>query len=930
MINTSTVKTLLDMLIPYLKGHQLTHTEIIKEANKIADLLKISEEEKCEVIDEAVNLYEENCSVKAYEPQIITDGQYDPNAWVYRQHDDVKHCYIDRYKLFLRRENFEEDVIDKIELTSEKILSLCADPKISISANKSDRQKKGLVVGDVQSGKTANYLGLINVACDYGYKIIILLAGATNSLRMQTQGRIDTGVIGAVSQTIGSKNVEFVGVGIDGGKYFAVPLTNGEKDFVKNTRLSNNTTAEDYTKPIIFVVKKNASVLSALKDWLKPGQNEITANSILIVDDESDYASVNTNKPDKDPTKINGYIRDIFNNFPISSYVGFTATPFANVFINPYEEEEYKDLFPTNFIIQLHSPDTYFGYEKVFSDPAENRRHLVVLDEAEKNFLPVLHKKDVGFPEIPQSLKDAVLNFIIANVIRTKRGHATKHRSMMINISWLNDVQNRIYETVSDYIEQLKRIVAQDSLKSTEAFLRNSEMARLYEIYITDPFYETIREVYPFDSIKENLNDEIKLFKIAIINSRIKGEERFDYDAYKDIGARVILIGGFVLSRGLTLEGLMISYYSRSASAYDTLLQMCRWFGYRPKYEDLCRIFMIETAIHEFEAVMEAVENLKEQFGRLAASGKTPMEFGLMVKESPETLEVRALMPSARNKLRNTITVERCMNFSCVYTDTSKLYKDPRINKKNKALINEFFEELDKLGLSIPSFGRKFIRGVPAKLVSTLLGKINIPFENVKFNGKNIAEYIENSASDTEWDILVANGDKDGRGYEFNQVKISAIERRFDIRDTENIIRISGKNNRLSEPNMFSAGLNSMQLEKAKEHAVEENNKKPINKQKSNPSPVASDYLSVDRPPILIIFPIDLKDYTIKENTGEKETDAKKAAFKTTLGDDLLWGFGVGFPGVEKGTYITFRLNLIKCDEQILGNDDTEEEDDSD
>ncbi len=927
MINSEAAKKIYEMLLAFLDKCP-THTEITNAANNIAALVGVSPEVFEQTVNEAVCQYEENCSVRAYDAEVMTDGQYDPNAWVYRKYGGVKHDYFERYKLYLRRDRFEEDVINKIQTTSEKVLSFCADPNISRNAPKAERQKKGLVVGDVQSGKTANYLGLINVACDYGYKIIILLAGATNSLRMQTQKRVDAGVIG---KSIKNGKIDFVGVGETGLKYFAVPLTDLSRDFVKSTRLSNLSTPEDYNKPIICVIKKNASVLSAFKDWLNLEQISDKSDSILIIDDESDYASVNTNKPEKDPTKINGHIRDIFNFFPISSYVGFTATPFANVFINPYDNNEYKDLFPSNFIIQLRSPNTYFGYEKVFTEPDEKRKHLVVLDEGETFFLPVLHKKDAEYNELPQSLKDAILNFAIANVIRTKRGHATKHRSMMINISWLNEVQTRIRDTVFEYIEQLKRIVSQDSLKSTEAFLRNAEMARLYEIYLTDKFYADIRTEISFDEIKTGLNDEVQAFETAIINSRIKGEERFDYDAYQETGARAILIGGFVLSRGLTLEGLMTSYYSRSASAYDTLLQMCRWFGYRPKYEDLCRIFLIESAVYEFEAVIEAVENLKEQFSRLAASGKTPEKFGIMVRECPETLEVRALMPTARNKTRNTVVVERRMNFSSVNTDTSKLYKDPKINLKNKAAIYAFFKKIANLGLTIPAEGRRFIRNVPAEHIADLLEKVIIPYENVKFNGSNISEYIKQSAIDEVWDVLIANGDKDNPTFELNGVKINAIQRRFDSRDQENIIRVSGKNNRLSEPSMFGVGLDEKQIIEAKEHAIRSNAAKPIEKQKASPEPVAQDFLSVDRPPLLIVFPIDLREYTINEVTNKRETDAKKEVIKSAFEGEFLWGLGVGFPGIEKATYITFRLNLVKRDEQLVeSNNDDEEEDDGD
>jgi len=672
-----------------------------------------------------------------------------------------------------------------------------------------------------------------------------------------------------------------------------------------------------------------------MKDWLKPGQNDITSNSILIIDDEADYASLNTNKPEKDPTKINGLIRDIYNNFPIATYVGFTATPFANVFVNPYDDESYQDLFPSNFVIQLKSPSNYFGYEKVFFDE-NGGRHLDLLDENEESFLPVIHKKDAEFNELTRSLKDAILSFLIGNVIRTKRGHQTKHRSMMINISWLNDVQERIRERVAEYVSQLKRIIAQDGQKSLDAFLRNSEMKLLYQMYMKDDFYteeivsrdkvaKPLNQQFSFEEIKKGLNAEIKLFDVFVINSRKKGEERFDYESYKDEGARVILIGGFVLSRGLTLEGLMISYYSRNVSAYDTLLQMCRWFGYRPKYEDLCRIFLTETALIDFEEVIEAVEDLKDQFREMSLRGRTPAEFGLMVRESPNSAVTeelrRRLISTARNKTRHSVKVERRLNFGGVYTDTSKLFKEGKANQKNKEAILTFLSAIVNKGLSLEVInGRNMFRGVPAHLVAQLLGEIAIPYENTKFNAESIAEYIIQKAATEKWDILIASGGSK-RPLTIDSVEVSPIQRSFVTRKEEQIVRISGSNNRLSEPGMFRAGLTEEQVARAQAHARMRCEGK-IPPAKSN-DPVAIDYLSLqERSPLLIIFPIDLKTET------DGNEDNIKQEIKSVFGADLLWGFGVGFPAKETGVPILYRANLVKRDEQLASLVAEEEDDD--
>jgi hypothetical protein len=229
-------------------------------------------------------------NVRTFDADVLTEGNYD-HLWV--RNRNIPREYFERYRSYLRSEGFSEPIIDSIEENCIKLLSYCVDPANATDIN--NRKKKGLVVGDVQSGKTANYVGLINMACDYGYKIIVLLSGMTDSLRQQTQSRVDSGFIGAESNSI-SGDIKYVGVGEAVEKYFAIPLTNVENDFVKFVKENNNTTRFDYNKPIVLVVKKNGSVLEQVQIWLKPGQNNIACNSILIIDDEADNASVNIKK----------------------------------------------------------------------------------------------------------------------------------------------------------------------------------------------------------------------------------------------------------------------------------------------------------------------------------------------------------------------------------------------------------------------------------------------------------------------------------------------------------------------------------------------------------------------------------------------------------------------------------------------------------
>lgn len=300
-----------------------------------------------------------------------------------------------------------------------------------------------------------------------------------NSLRVQTQKRTDKGVIGAKSDSIGNL-IEYIGVGFSAHEHYAVPFTNQNNDFAKFIQKNLNATIADYNKPVVLVVKKNKSILESVSERLQSELSEqgLDSKSILIIDDEADNASLNTNKPEKDPTAINRCIRAIFNKFPIASYVGYTATPFANIFINPDDKDPANlDLFPSDFIVQLNAPSTYWGGRVVFPGNSETLPLcLREIKEDEPYFLPVIHDKYVEYLGLADSMKEAIHSFLINNVIRTLRGQKIKHRSMMINITRYNDVQAQIQEYVSTYIEILTNEIEQLSSGPVECFIANKNM----------------------------------------------------------------------------------------------------------------------------------------------------------------------------------------------------------------------------------------------------------------------------------------------------------------------------------------------------------------------------------------------------------------------------------------------------------------------
>lgn len=915
----ASINTLFNVLYHTLQGKKVPYNDVVQKVKQLFPIILpelIASPDHNAIVKNVVDRYVSEVGIQTFDPEFI-DLDREAKYWLYKEKDRISHPFFDRYKLYLSNDGFEPKVIKNIELSCEQILARCANPKTTALTEK----KKGLVVGDVQSGKTANYLGLINMAYDYGYRIVVLLAGTTNSLREQTQKRTDSGVIGAKSDSIGN-TIEFLGVGLNTNEHFAVPFTNQVNDFKKFVQKNLNVAIADINKPVVLVVKKIKSVLESVAERLQSELSEkgLDCRSILIIDDEADNASITTSKDPEKPTTINRCIRDIFNKFPIASYVGYTATPFANIFINPYDES-YLDLFPTDFIAQLHAPSTYFGGRLVFPNNDTRSKYVRLISENEPNFLPVVHDKYVPYPAMADSLKEAINSFVICNVIRTLRGHGLKHRSMMINITRFNDTQALVWERVTEYLEALRNAIEQLSDMPLTLFCKNRYCRALYELYHNDDFFKEIREGNPdigtdpvaWEAIQQGLYEEIKKFIVVVINSR-NGQmnnidpsgrkKRFDYDDKKDEGARVIAIGGMVLSRGLTLEGLMTSYYSRNAGAYDTLLQMCRWFGYRPKYMDLCRIYLSQVSIDQFDAVLTATEDLKEQFSEMKLRDKKPIDFGLMIKECPDTLETTLLITS-RNKMRGTQVFERRLNYSGVYADTSKMSKSPTANRQNLDAFNRFCNNVSfswKTKDGDPTTHRYYMaQNVSQHYIAQLFRDLSIPIENKKFNTNGLAEYIEDSDKFPYWDVVIANGNsKDSSLF----MEVHPVERSFHMRSENDLIRIGGSNNRVLDPGLLNAGLWYRDGEALS----------------------AKEYCNHREVPILVVFPIELKCED-EENEANAFDRVWKSEAKNGLGGNVLLTFAYGFPGTDSKTMVKYRANAVMIDQLTAGIDlDDEDE----
>lgn len=559
----------------------------------------------------------------------------DHEPWLENAKTSIDPYYWSRYKRLLADDGFGVQVLATLDDVSDRVLGLLENPE---KAGPWDR--RGLVLGNVQSGKTANYLGLINKAADAGYRVIIVIAGIHNNLRNQTQSRIDAGFIGTEKGAAKNKIGNIVGV----GKYDVTRrpshFTSSSRDFSKAAAQQVGVPLQNLNEPAVFVIKKNANTLRNLLEWLESSLRGSRIDApLLLIDDEADNASINVSQGMDGVSRINGQIRKLLEMFERSAYVGYTATPFANIFIDPDTDDEMlgQDLFPRDFIVSLDPPSNYVGAKKVFLEEPE--RFLRDIEDAE-DVLPARHKISHVVEELPATLEDAVRSFVLVRAVRLARGQGSDHNSMLVNVSRFTNVQRQLRDEIHAFLEGIQdslRVYGALPLKQARKYSVVAELERVFDTEFPDSGYAW-NDIFPL------LFDAAAPIRVVEVNSRAAGT--LNYSEFDRTGLNVIAVGGFSLSRGLTLEGLSITYFLRNSMMYDTLMQMGRWFGYRPGYEDLCRIWMPEDAQGWYAHIAESVEILRGDLKEMESAGATPEDFGLRVRSHPDSLVV-----TARNKM---------------------------------------------------------------------------------------------------------------------------------------------------------------------------------------------------------------------------------------------------------------------------------------
>ncbi|RAJ61669.1 Z1 domain-containing protein [Streptomyces sp. Amel2xB2] len=687
----------------------------------------------------------------------LMDREADHEPWLSEAKNDRDWDFWERYRRYLEDvRSLPPAVVRRLDQSTDEVLEQLEDPRRGGAW-----RRTGLVVGQVQSGKTGQYIGLAAKAVDAGYQFVVVLAGIHNDLRSQTQLRVDEGLLGFDTQhqqrsKQGGKSRRMGAGRMPGAKWLdiASPTNSAEKgDFGRQAANAVNFPLGRF--PVVLVVKKHWKILEYLRTWVtevqgvedETGRRVVRDIPLFVIDDEADNASINTKRePEADPTKTNGAIRDLMMSFEKSAYVGYTATPFANIYIDPDTDhaEFGADLFPDSFIRTLPPPSNYLGPERVFGLKTDNDDEedipplpLVRSVEDSESWAPSRHKSSwVPTDDLPESLREAIASFVLAIAARRVRGQTRVHNSMLVHVTRFTSVQGIVREQVDDHVRLLV-----DSLRDRygEGPRRMAEFQALWErefVSTTGHFPADEAPPVSWEEVSGELVPALRRIVVKTVNGASR--DALDYYEHRRTGLSVIAIGGQKLSRGLTLEGLTVSYYLRSSATYDTLLQMGRWFGYRPGYEDLCRLYTTPDLQAKYVEVTAATDELRREVEEMAALNLSPREFGLKVRASSLGLAI-----TAANKMRQGTKV--MLSYSGEGPETVLFDTAPGVVEGNLRVLRDFAGTMSGLTVAEQekSGGNVVWRGVPPEPVVDFLSRYVTDRSAKTVRPRFIAKYVE-------------------------------------------------------------------------------------------------------------------------------------------------------------------------------------------
>ena len=834
--------------------------------------------------------------------------------------------FWNHYKDYLTtNKGWSPTIVESVDKFSSEILSSLEDPQ------RPDRwDRRGMVMGSVQSGKTANYTALITKAADAGYKLFIVLAGVHNSLRSQTQSRLNEEFLGydidkVQKITGGEKKIGVRRIHHDHKTVYTLTSSNEKGDFKISMVQNSGVFPSNDGPPIILVIKKNVSILKNVVTWIQSiisekdhfGRNIIPNIPVLVIDDECDYASVNTKKTEIDdntgkpvvewdPTKTNRYIRELLFLFDKSAYVGYTATPYANIFIhNDQTHEKYgEDIFPRSFIINLPQPSNYLGPEKLFGLEEDLDREIeeikpLPLIRALSDYVDIIpdkHNKELVIGTLPESMKYAIKSFLLSCAARSIRKEGTPHNSMLIHVTRYVVVQRQIHQFVENELRrQAARIMSGEDLIDFKNIWETDYLPSTREMINLD-FNDAVE--HSWKEIFDQLHKTTRLIKVKLINGT--ATDSLDYkDAeiyasnrmqkgeiipWEEKGLSAIVIGGDKLSRGLTLEGLSISYYLRATVMYDTLMQMGRWFGYREGYSDLCRIYLTDELFSWYRHIAAATKELKEEIDLMSALKRTPSEFGLKVRSHPGRLVV-----TSAAKSRNATEIE--LSYAGKISET--IVFDKKHIENNLQTLRELIKEIGRpcdINCN-PEKPRYHWKMISSNIILNFLHRYRINDGAVRLVKPDVlARYIEQQNRNEElieWDVVIVSKYGEEPCVNIGEKKIVLGMREAKISD--NSITIKRLVSRTDE----HLDLSEEEMEKAKKFLESNENIKTLE--------IAVRHIRPEKRGLLLIYIIQGEDKTTNEKYG-------------TSGKEVV-GFAISFPTSENAIPIKYVVNTVWMDE---------------
>lgn len=936
----------------------------------------------------------------------LDEGRINEIGWL--NDETIAKTYRGRYLLYLEKKlGRSKAMIIETERSSLEIIKKIGDPK-----NTNNFFVKGLVVGSVQSGKTSNFNAVVNSSIDVGYKLIIVLSGIMEDLRRQTQIRTEKEVEGKmIAQD------KFIGVGEIAsfgqlGQFTDVNQviipTSTQNDFNRTMQQAhfslNNTN--------ILICKKNTSVLQNLLLWLNEyllENNDKHNIPFLIIDDEADNASINNlgHKGVDYANKINGHIRALLALFNRKTYIGYTATPFANILQDWNKKPEKKwivkdtrnncelefdlegNLFPDDFIELLIPPSNYIGPKNFFETRIEDIKKIDPLlaeplndyinffperveelsdgslvgvkkynnktefdndDNAKIRFdsfqnyraITRASKKDDGitganrnktdqlFPHsLPNSLDEAIKCFVLSIAIRLSRRPELiqsklfhPHNTMLIHISRFSNWQCRTKQLIEQNITSLKASLNHDTLTSEDSIFK--EFERIWIKYFADSI-NNIKEYLPDNYEDEYLTRKTFLEVRDLLVSAISGIEvkavntvEKDVLDYESGEKKYIVIGGNKLSRGFTLEGLTINYFIRNTNYADTLLQMGRWFGYRPGYLDCCKLFTTSDSFEKFDQVTWTIEELEEEFRKLSRDKKKPKDYATKVLTHPGTLQITR--PAI---LKNTIVEKWSFDDKLLQTTelliTRDTVKESWHNFKNvyqKHKGDFIYDEIKKAiilktdvkGLEEFINSQNTFIGYDSESVLRFIKKCN---EFDKLTNWTIAIKTTGLGRDlekeyTNFDVnikLTERGGPNDKGRYYNDLL------------NKNIFRVSGgSSNILSGGRDMSMTLNEKEIEQ-----IETDFKAKFGK---NPPEKAFREKIKSSDGLLVVFLMDLQKVFKK---GQLQDKAKNENINLLT---PLIGYAIGIPPIDSklGENYLINIHIRENENDILEEDDNSDE----